>query len=406
MAELVAVPSPAGGELAAAEAVGGWLTRHHPEVDVEVDRFASGRANLEVRTGDGPAGHLVVYSHLDTTLSGNVVLDRMAVPDAMPSGPLVRDGDLVAGHGVCVAKGPAAAATIGYVLAVDALRRAQRPDGVDLLLAAGGTHRAAPPGMVFPSDAPTSGAGAGVRRYLERWRPAAAVVAKCGPPGVLWEEPGAAYVTVEARGDAGIVMSRPDSGGVPAAAGAAIGGVERWRRQFRARPLPAGSQVGREAGVGSLAAGVPYKADLLGGLLQLHLYLVLGPGDHPELLVPEIEAAVGGSLAGAGWRSLEVRAVVVESVRAAATSEHAEVVKAAVDAYRYAQGHAPPPVSNWTGSTDGVVLREGGVETVRLGPVPEPRPPGHETLSVRSLVTWAKTYAELVVRYGSLQCKR
>ena len=40
----------------------------------------------------------------------------------------------------------------------------------------------------------------------DRRRPAA-VVAKCGPPGVLWEEPGALYLTVQVRGRSGVVLA-------------------------------------------------------------------------------------------------------------------------------------------------------------------------------------------------------
>ncbi|MGH9088263.1 MAG: hypothetical protein ACRDYZ_09155, partial [Acidimicrobiales bacterium] len=142
---MVGTPSPAGGEGPLADWLAGWLAtwgRHHgTEVPCTVDRFAPGRANLEVGghgpgavpgpgagpenrpgRGRGPgAGHLVVYSHLDTTLSGDRLLDRPVVPGRVAGPSLVRRGDLLGGAGLGVAKGPAAAALLGFVLAAGAL---------------------------------------------------------------------------------------------------------------------------------------------------------------------------------------------------------------------------------------------------------------------------------------------
>ncbi|HTX62248.1 MAG TPA: hypothetical protein VMD28_01315, partial [Acidimicrobiales bacterium] len=258
--------------------------------------------------------------------------------------------------------------------------------------------RAAPPGLPLPPDAPATGAGAGVRRFLSHHRPGSAVVAKCGPPGLLVEEPGAAFVTVEVTGRPGLAMHRASmaGGGVPGAAGAALEGLERWRSAFVGRPALPGSQAGRDAAVGSLTAGLPYKPDIVGGLLQLHLYVVLAPGDDPHALAREMEVAVAASLAAAGHDGLAVRATVAEFVLSASTSPDAPVARAAAAAYRSVLG-VPPPVQGWTGSTDGVLFRAAAVDTVRLGPTPEPAPLGHDTLSFSGLLDWAHVYAALVL---------
>ena len=378
------------------------MTGRQPEVDCAVDRFALGRANLECRVGRVEPGDLVLYSHLDTSLSGDPGFDRPAVPMAALVGGLERRGDEVAGPGVAVAKGPAAAATIGFLEAVRVLAAAGRRPRATLLLAAGGTHRAAPRHVRLPWGAPASGAGDGVRRFLAGNRPAAAVVAKAGPPGVLHQEPGAAYLTVEVTGPPGLVMTRPAvrGGGIPAAVGTAMAGVEHWRSRFLLRPLPDGSQAGREAAVGALAAGLPYKADLIGGLLQLHIYAVLAPGDDAAALPPAIEAAVADALHRDGWADLEVGVDLVEGVGSAGTEPTAPVVRLAEEVYRDVHGSAPPAVTGWTGSTDGVLFRHWGVDTVRLGPTPVAGRPGGEALSVTELVAWARLYAELVVRFS------
>jgi acetylornithine deacetylase/succinyl-diaminopimelate desuccinylase-like protein len=407
---LLRIPSPAGHELPVARWAAEWLGAQ-PGVECALDEFSPGRANVVCRpaAGPGPRGpggrvDLVVYGHLDTTLSGDPSLDRMAVPDADLPGPLERRGDTLHGHGLAVAKGPAAAAAAGFLCAareLDALGGAASGAVPVLLLASGGTHRAAPPGLPIPSGAPATGAGAGVRRFLALERPGAAVVAKCGPPGLLVEEPGAAYVTVEVTGPPGLSMhgSAMPGGGVPGATPAALAGVERWRSAYVGRPVPPGSQVGRDAAVGALAAGVPYKADLVGGVLQLHLYVVLLQGDDPDALAREIEDAVSASLAAAGRGGLSVTAAVVEAVAAGSTPPDARVARVAEASYRSVFATPPPPVTGWTGSTDGVLFRSAGVDTVRLGPTPLPAPLGHDALSLPDLLGWARLYATLVVEY-------
>jgi acetylornithine deacetylase/succinyl-diaminopimelate desuccinylase-like protein len=405
----LAIPSPAGGEVALAEWIAAWLTERHPELDVVVDRFAPGRANLECRVeGASPRGpDLVVYSHLDTSLSGDPVIDRPLGgfgpgPAAMAPSVPVSQGDTISGPGVVVAKGPLAAAVCGFAWAARILAAQGQTPRAALLLASGGTHRAAPHGLALPPGAPAAGAGAGVRRFLSRHTPAAAVVAKAGPPGLLYEEPGAAFVLVEVRGPVGLVMARSEGareGGAPAAAGAAVRGVERWREQFIRRPTPEGSQIGREAGVGALQAGLPYKPDLISGLLQCFVYVVLGPGDNPHGLAGELAAAVAASLHDDGRHNLSVQATLVDSTPSQRTDPSAPVVGIAADAYRAVCGAPAPRPVGWTGSTDGVILRQAGVDTVRFGPPPLSSGAGQEALSLEDLATSTAIYTEIITRW-------
>jgi acetylornithine deacetylase/succinyl-diaminopimelate desuccinylase-like protein len=412
----LAIPSPAGGEAALAEWLAAWLTERHPELDVVVDRFDPGRANLECRVkGPGPGGSdprgpdLVLYSHLDTSLSGDPVIDRPLGVYGPGSAPMaafapVWQGDTISGPGVVVAKGPLAAAVCGFARAARILAVQGQTSRAGLLLASGGTHRAAPHGLALPPGAPGAGAGAGVRRFLSRRIPAAAVVAKAGPPGLLYEEPGAAFFLVEAHGPVGLVMARSEGvrdGGAPAAAGAAVRGVERWREQFIRRPTPEGSQTGREAGVGALQAGLSYKPDLIGGLLECFVYVVLGPGDDPQGLAGELAAAVAASLHDDGRQNLSVRARLVDATSSQRTDPSAPVVRIAADAYLAVCGEPAPRPVGWTGSTDGVILRRAGVDTVRVGPSPLSSGVGQEALSLEDLVTSAAIYAEIVTRWDA-----
>jgi acetylornithine deacetylase/succinyl-diaminopimelate desuccinylase-like protein len=406
----LAIPSPAGGEVTLAEWIAAWLSERHPELDVVVDRFAPGRANVECRVkGPDPGGPgLLLYSHLDTSLSGNQLIDRplgVFGPGPVSRAPAApeRQGDTMSGHGVVVAKGPLAAATCGFVLAARTLAARGRTPGAALLLASGGTHRAAPPWLELPPGVPAAGAGDGIRRFLSRYTPAAAVVAKAGPPGLLYEEPGAAFVLVEVQGSVGLVMARSAGvrdGGVPAAAGAAVRGVERWRERFIRRSTPPGSQSGREAGVGALQAGLPYKPDLFGGLLECFVYVVLGPGDDPEALTAEIAAAVAASLHDDGRQDLSVRATLVGAVTSHRTEPAARVVRIADDAYRAVCGVPAARPVGWTGSTDGVILRRAGVDTVRVGPPPLSSGVGQEALSLEDLARSTAIYAEIIIHWA------
>jgi len=406
LAEVVAVPSPAGQEEPVASLIGAWLLDRYPGLQTVVDRFAPHRANLECSAETPRDGDLVLYGHLDTSLTGDPDHDRLAVPSGSPPALLDRQGDVLSGPGLGVAKGPAIAALMGYLAAAGALAAASRRTRAALLLAAGGTHRGMSPGILLSEGAPCSGAGDGVKRFLDRHRPGAAVVAKCGPEGVLFEEPGAAYLTVEVTGTPALVMSRGEgdrSGGVPAAVGTAMAGFEAWRRDFMERPIRHGSQIGRQAGVGALAAGLPYKADVIGGLLQLHLYVVLATGDQPNRLADEIERCVTGELCDAGWTGLGVHVRVVSGWPAERTDPSNPLVRLAEQVYTDVNGVSSPTVRRWTGSTDGVLLRRAGIDTVRFGPTPMPAPLGTERLSATSLYNAARQYASLVMAFSLAQ---
>ncbi len=404
---MVAIASPAGGELPVARYLAGRLGALVPELGLECDEFAPGRANL-CWGGPGTDGALadrrhglLLYGHLDTSLSGDPLLDRPVTARQRLTRLERRDG-LVVGPGVAVAKAPAVAAAVGLLLAHRRDPALSAP--ARLLLAAGGTHRAAPAELPQPAGAPVHGAGDGVRRYLARRRPAAAVVAKCGPQTVLHEEPGSAYIQIEVAGSPGIVMARTEAqrdGGLPACAGAAVRGVEECRRRWLGRPLPAGTRVGRELGVGALSAGIPYKADLFAGLLTLEAYAVLAPGDEALELAAELAAGVRAALAVEGAIDLEVTARVLQATPAARTDPRSLVARVARRVWLEQTGAVAPPIGRWTGSTDGVLLRAAGVDTVRLGPSPVSTLDGEEGVELDGLVAAARRYAAIVLAFGA-----
>ncbi|MBO4209629.1 hypothetical protein, partial [Micromonospora echinofusca] len=66
--------------------------------------------------------------------------------------------------------------------------------------------------------------------------------------------------------------------------------------------------------------------------------------------------------------------------------------------------HGAPPteITNWKGSTDGVVLRGHGVPTVRVGPTPRPDPadPRRELFDLADLTAFARLYGEIALRHA------
>lgn len=367
---LTSLPSPRGREGALASALADWLTVAWPGIGWEADVDADGSGMLIGTPAGAPArDDTLLVSHLDTSLSGDPDADVAVTgvwhaPTALDSGD--EDGSL-RGGGLLVAKGPAAAAIAAFAHASAEAERAGDPLRARLLLSSRGTHRA--PDWSFRRE--FKDAEPGVQRFLRtRPHPRQAVVAKCGPAGVLWEEPGCCYFRVRLTGPWSPVLSRrtflPD-GGLVANAGPVISTVDAWGIRLT-ESWPVGDQAGAAFGIGAIRSGLPDKPDLLPGALELYAYLVhAGPAEVGALaadLAATIEAAtVAGPLAG--YR-VEVTGHLVAS--GAATSRDAVVVRAAETAWTDVHGTTPAAIRGWTGSTDGVVLRAHKIDTVRVGP--------------------------------------
>lgn len=343
---------------------------------------------------------MLLCSHLDTSLSGDPVLDSPVTGRSDLPAPLTWTADRVSGPGLGVARAPAAAALAGFVAA--ARRLAGRPHrSAQLLLAGSGTHRSA-----LPSASPTGPvrptSGAGAEHHLRtRPRPASVVVAKCGPPGVLAAEPGAGYLAVTVTGGWGAALA-PDSaeppGGVLLHTGLVLAGIAAWRAGFLAARAGRPDGTGAELGVGALAAGLPDKPDLLPARVDLRCYAVTVPGDDLGALADELAAALRDSFAGGPLSgcAVDVRAEPLHA--AGVTDRGAPVVQAAVRAWSARLGAPPAEVRGWTGSTDGVLFRAAGIDTARVGPTSrrDPADPRRDELDVAALDTFADLYADVV----------
>ena len=370
---LDATPAPRQHERAAAYALCSFATSRWPEIAWHVQEYGTDGANLIASHGAGP----LLYSHLDTSLDGGPA-DEHVTGRADPLGSLsVRDG-AVSGFGLGVARAPAAAALIAFASARSG----------SLLVAGSGTHR-------------RGGQITGLAAYLgANPMPAAAVVAKSGPPALVWAEPGALYLTVTVRGRQGVAMA-PESalptGGLPAQAGVVLAALSEWRRDFLAA-CPSG-ETARAVGIGALRTGWLDKPDLLPAALEIALYVVFVDGDVPDTVAADVRARVHDSLSAGGLGDC-TSSVDLELIHGPArTSPDAPIVRSAADAWEAEFGTRPAPVTGWGGVTDAVALRGRGVDTVRLGPtiMPSPEDRRRDVVSLDELAAFARIYQRLLL---------
>ncbi|MBA4863085.1 hypothetical protein H1V43_17195 [Streptomyces sp. PSKA54] len=373
---LDATPAPRGAERTAAHRLRAWCAHRWPHVEWQV--LEHGPAGGSLIAAHGASAGPLLYSHLDTSLDDGGPQSQLVTGNAAPIAPLGADGDVVAGFGLGVARGPAAAALVAFAEA----------GAGRLLLAGSGTHR-------------RSGGTTGLEAYADTHPlPRSAIVAKCGPPTLLWHEPGALYLTVRVTGRSGAAMM-PESamppGGVLASAGVVLDELARWRTAYLAADPRAG-QTGRACGIGAISGGWPDKPDLLPAQLRIDLYVVTGDLVEPKVLADELADRLRARCGRSVLRDCAVEVEAEPVAAAAATPADAPVVTAAQAAWLDEFGTQPPPITGWTGSTDGVVLRARGVDTVRLGPQAKPAAddPWRDALSVGQLTAYARVYRRLL----------
>jgi acetylornithine deacetylase/succinyl-diaminopimelate desuccinylase-like protein len=390
LAALTARPSPHGEERALAEEIAAWGRRRYPDLAWDVDPLNEASANLFARSALGDARELVVYGHLDTSLTGTAadaaITGEASEPPAITFDERSRS---VRGFGAGVAKAPSAAGLAAFASAAAALRANRVPHRLTLMLAAGGTHRAAD-GARF---------GPGVTHALAGgWRPAAVLNVKGGPAGVVYEEPAAAYVRVRLRRRWSAAHARrriaPD-GGLARHAGAVLDAIERWRERF----VASRGQLASEVGIGAIASGSPAKPDLLPGVLDIHLYVMHHPEQDAAAVARELAAALAPAVAALpGAPTLAVD--VVAAAPGGRADPASDVVRlAAAAGSRYLP--AAEPVRDWTGATDGALFLAAGIPTARLGPnvTREDRDPRIEIVSFDELLAAARAYVDVAVRF-------
>ncbi|TKA10435.1 hypothetical protein [Actinacidiphila oryziradicis] len=403
---LAALPTPRGGERPCAERLHTWAAARWPALDWSVRPVGERGANLLARSEHGSGEpELLLCSHLDTSLGGSASLDwPVNGPGPDPATGVAVQAGQVRGFGLGVARAPAAAALVGYATAATALRSAGRPHRLALLLSGSGTHRSSLTscGTAGPDEP------GGVSAHLAAEpAPAAVIVAKCGPPGLLYEEPGAAYLRVRLRTRHTAVLARESAvppGGLLAHTGTVCTAIEDWRAELVGEPGARAGQTGREAGIGAIMSGSPAKPDLLPAVLDVHIYLMTVPGDDATHLAERLRRHLVAALSGTPLRDCRLTVDLAGVQAAGVTPPTAPVAALAREVWERAHGRTAPTLRGWTGSTDGVLFRAAGIDTVRTGPssAPDPADPRLDVLDVRELLKSARIYAEAALRWPLL----
>lgn len=398
LAVLVSRASPPGEERALAEAVAAWGRSANADLSWQIDALDDRSANLFARSTYGTrAPELVVYGHLDTSLTGDAAHDVGVTGLTTTAPPLRFDPSTrtLRGFGVGVAKAPSAAGLVAFAAAAQALRVQGVPHRLTLLLAAGGTHRAA------PGETPAR-FGRGVEHALASgWRPDAVLNVKAGPAGVLHEEPAAAYLRLRVRRPWSAALARrsvaPD-GGLARHTGAVLDAIEDWRADYLADHGARG-QLAPEIAIGALRAGSPDKPDLLPGLLEVFVYAMLLPGEDPARVARELEVFAApriGRLPGAPSVAVDVYAFAPGG----ATDPAGPIVRLATDAWARHVGKTAA-VRDWSGATDGAIFLARGIPTARAGVkvTRDANDPRIEIVPLDELTSAARAYADVAVRY-------
>jgi acetylornithine deacetylase/succinyl-diaminopimelate desuccinylase-like protein len=394
---LTAAPTPRGAERDTALALAAWASDRWPQLIFEVEPVGASGANLFAHKGSTASGDLLIYSHLDTSLTGDGVRDAPVTGrvDRPAHGIAVAEGR-VAGFGLGVARGPAAAALAGFADAATT----PGTGGLRLLLAGGGTHENAL-GTIIETPVQTE---TGLESHLRTHpQPSAAIVAKAGPEGVLWDEPGAVYVRVRIRTARGAVLARDKAvpaGGLPAHLGVLISAIERWRSLI-VEDLGTPGQSGREAGIGAVQCGSPRKPDLLPAVADVFVYLVTRPDDNYDDLVARLDEHLRSDLAAGPLAACDIEITHSDAPGAGRTPRTDPFVATAIALWEERHRRPVPDITGWTGSTDGSLLRARGVATIRTGPtsVIEDERPEWDSIDIAELAECAELYAAIACRW-------
>jgi acetylornithine deacetylase/succinyl-diaminopimelate desuccinylase-like protein len=306
------------------------------------------------------------------------------------------DGGRVAGFGLGVARGPAAAALAGFAQAAGTPgTRCLR-----LLLAGSGTHENA---LGTVAETPIQ-SETGLESHLRTHPlPAAAIVAKAGPDGVLWDEPGAFYVRVRVRTTRGAMLARDravPAGGLPTHLGEILTAIERWRTRFIG-DHDSGGQSGREAGVGAVQCGSSRKPDLLPAVADVFLYVVTRSDDSYDDVTDHLGDHLRSELSAGPLGVCDIEITRSDAPDAARTPSSHPFVVSAVDEWERRHGRPVPAITGWTGSTEGSLLRARGVATIRTGPtsVIEDERPQWDSIDIAELAECAELYAAIACRW-------
>lgn len=389
VADLVAVPSPTGGEAPLAALAAGRLAAAGARAGTQ--DLGPGSANAVARIGRADGGaRLLVYAPLDTAFTTDPALDRPFLGDrpradfALP--PSI-GADRVVGLGAENPKGFAAAGLAA--LAALAPEEGLLPGEVVLGLVAGSMP-------VGTGEGTPVGHGAGIDALLDTVSPDAAVVLKPGW-AVVHEEVGYAWFRVTVRGAVGYTGIRHKAPYRNPVLGAArlVAALEPWLAAWAERW--ADGLVAPQGSVNAIRGGDPDRASFVPATASFELDLRLGPRTSADAAEAELRAALPALAAETD--GLEVEVARLASVPGGATDPGHWLVRTATDAWERLEGvpHALP--ARQSGASDVGRVRARGIPAVRIGLPPAQAPdPAYGGFSMGVVeVAQVRRLAELLV---------
>jgi hypothetical protein len=174
--------------------------------------------------------------------------------------------------------------------------------------------------------------------------------------------------------------------------------IESWRARYLAAHRPKG-QLAAEVAIGAVRSGSSEKPDLLPGLLQIFLYLVLLPDDDVDDAARDLARALAPTIAalpGAPTVDVAVYAAA-PGARGDANSDIVRLVTTAASRHMAAVGE----VREWCGATDGAIFLAAGIPTARVGPqvTRDEADPRIEIVSLDELLAATRAYVDVAIRY-------
>lgn len=398
IADMVAIPSPTGGEAALARHLAHRLDEvglqgHYQPLD---DRQANAWGQLK---GDGSGASLMLYAPIDTLTTGDADEDAPWLgggplrADQKPE-PVVTD-DRVVGLGAMNPKGHAACCLAAAELIA--------ATGIELrgdLLVGFGAGGMPTNSIADGTGRHHTGQGVGASFLIEQgvWADAA-IIAKSGW-AISWEEVGLAWFDITVAGIHTYVGARhrlPYDNAIANASGL-IAELERWFQDWATRHRtelcePQGVVSAIEAGRFRMAAVTPASC-------RFRVDLRLPPGLSPLAAKRELEAVVGD----------RAEVDMVLGIPGSRTDPDHWVIRSAIAACEATVGQKHQPMLAQSGATDANILRNRGIPTARVGLPKSVDPTGAEVDFAAGMNTVdlsaALTLTEHLVRVALDTCLR
>ena len=366
LTRMVETPSPTGAERALAELMVDDMQRHG--IDASYQAIDEKRGNAIGRVGgagDGP--DLLLYGQLDTTFTDDRQADRPVLgdadrPDLQPR--LTRRDDLVCGLGLSNPKGGNACA----LAAVDAIIRAQVPLQGKIILGfvSGGVHKCPVDGLAHRyRGGAYEGFGVGCEHMLRQGVSADYAISTKPGYGIVWEEPGECWFVVELGGIlsySGMRHIQLHRNPIVDAAALATA-IEAWIPAYTKKHSK--GQLAPQGAVGAIEGGWPFKPEFIPGVCRLYVNLHSNAETPPEETRREFGAFLDAYLADHPDVALEWR--MMHAMPGSHTDPDNWIIQSCWRALETEEGTTHEPTRTLSGTTDGNVLRNAGIPTVRLG---------------------------------------